>query len=50
MMKTAGTENQKRCPIEAASRDHGTEGTTILLNGAGWKPRKKPAAGKVFFS
>jgi hypothetical protein len=23
---------------------------TILLNGVGWKPRKFPAAGEVFFS
>jgi hypothetical protein len=49
-MKTAGRKNQQRCVNQAASEITERKATTILLNGVGWKPRKFPAAGKVFFS
>jgi hypothetical protein len=35
----------KQCP-EIAER----KATTILLDEVGWKPRKNPATGEVFFS
>jgi hypothetical protein len=49
-MKTAGKENQTAAGMEQRPEITERKATTILLNGVGWKPRKFPAAGKVFFS
>jgi hypothetical protein len=49
-MKTAGKENQKRCPIEAASRDRGTEGQNNPARRGGLEAKKKSGRGKAVFS
>src|ERR1700676_5696379 len=49
-MKTAGSENQNRC---ATMRNKPSTWNgrleQVLLNHAGWKARKPPAKGEVFF-
>jgi hypothetical protein len=48
-MKTAAKENQKRWLHQAASRDHGMEGTTILLKRGGLDGKKKSSHRKAVF-
>jgi hypothetical protein len=47
-MKTAGKENQKRCPNEVASRDQRTEGHNNPAQRSGLEAKRKSAAGEVF--
>jgi hypothetical protein len=49
-MKTACRENPKRC-ITVRSEPNSGSGRSehILLNNRGWKTRKTPVAGEVFF-
>jgi hypothetical protein len=49
-MKTAGKENPNRCAITRQPTELLERRLELsLLNQAGWKARKHPAAGKYFF-
>jgi hypothetical protein len=49
-MKTAGSENQNRYATMRSKPSTGSgRPEQILLNHAGWKTRKHPAKGGVFF-
>ena len=49
-MKTTGSGNQNRYANNAQQTEHlDWKARTILLSHAGWRARKPPAKGEVFF-